>query len=90
MPNPTTLKASGTFTIDSGYALPRQSYNRKAETISPYRKILEVMQIKQSVRITNKRDLANFQGMASAMKKKERKSFTFRTLGPNEWRVWRV
>ena len=89
MPNPTALQASGTFTIDSGYALPRQSYNRKVETCSPYRKILEVMQVKQSVRITNKKDLANFQGMACRMKKLEKTAFTFRTIGPSEWRVWR-
>ena len=90
MPNPTALKSSSTFTIDSGYALPRQSYNRKVETSSPYRKILEAMQVKQSVRITNKRDLANVQGMACRMKKLEKMAFTFRTIGPSEWRVWRV
>lgn len=90
MSNSTALQASDTFTIDSGYALPRQSYNRKVETCSPYRRVLEAMQVKQSVRITNKKDLANFQGMACRMKKLEKTAFTFRTIGPSEWRVWRV
>ena len=80
------------FSIESGFTVPRRQYNFSGKTCSPYRSALEAMLPKESIRITTKKDVDNFRGMATRIKKDSSngRKFTFRTLGPSEWRVWRM
>ena len=80
------------FANEEGFAIPKRQYNFTGSTRSPYRAALEAMLPNESIRITEKKDVNSFRQMAHLIKKTGNcgRRYTFRTLGPSEWRVWRV
>jgi hypothetical protein len=70
------------FIIESGISLVKRADCNTSRKANAFR----------TIALTNPKDLQNMRSMASRMKKEPytRKSFAFRTLGKNSWRVWRT
>ena len=83
------------FIIESGISLVKRADCNTSRKANAFRTALTDMAKGDSIALTNPKDLQNMRSMASRMKKEPcipytRKSFAFRTLGKNSWRVWRT
>jgi len=86
------LTVTKQFIIESGISLVKRADYNTGKKANAFRTALADMAKGDSIALTNPKDLQNMRSMASRMKKEPytRKSFAFRTLGKNSWRVWRT